>query len=176
MIANPAKLYMLRHEQRGESAAFDSRLTAEGLLNAQTKILELLADKEIQSIYCSPFPRTLETIRPWCEENNLRVNVEWSLAESIPPNADVPCEFRDIMNLNYNSFLNPYTAPEVNDFNDLKRQVSRFLEVTDRTKHLLFVTHMPVMNAILSLYGNYHVSMYTPHSSGTLLTLDRSIF
>lgn len=176
MLVNPAKLYLLRHEQRGESTAFDSRLTPEGVYNASTKIPELLADKEIHAVYCSPFPRTLETIRPWCEQNHMHVNVEWSLAESIPRNADVPCEFHDIMNLSYNSFLNSYTAPEVNDFNDLKRQVVRFLEVTDRTKPLLFVTHMPVMNAILSVYGNYHVSMYTPHAAGTLLTLDRSIF
>ena len=85
------KLYILRHEDRTQDATFFSPLTKDGLENSE-KLIELLNELNIDIIYSSPFIRTLQTINPYAKYKNLKINIDYSLAELqhpdlIPPNS-----------------------------------------------------------------------------------------
>lgn len=168
------KIYILRHEQRPKGAiSFNVRLTAEGVKRAYTTVCSCLERRNIDVIYCSPFVRTLETIKPFSEKYGLKVNLEWSLVESIPLNPIIPSEFNNIINSEYKSFL-PYETPETNrliKFDELKELVNKFINSLDRSKNILLVTHLPVINAILSYQGHESVEMYTYHQPGKLLSM-----
>jgi 2,3-bisphosphoglycerate-dependent phosphoglycerate mutase len=175
---NKGIVYLLRHEQRGYSISFDTTLTNSGLERAETIITPQLESRSIDIIYSSPFVRTLQTVRPFCEKTGLKVNLEWSLVESIPFNPIIPDEFTTIINLNYSSFL-PYTqtlTDDMIDFNVLKLRIKRFIESLDRSKNILLVTHMPVINAVLSYKGFEYIEMYTHHQPGTLLSMSGDRF
>lgn len=167
------KIFLLRHEQRGSSVSFDTPLTPRGLQRAEKIVCPRLEERNIDVIYSSPFVRTLQTIKPFCMKSGLKVNLEWSLVESIPviePNCD---KFVDIINPNYKPFLG-YTTPantDIIEFDGLKKRVQKFIESLDRSQNILLVTHMPVINAILSYKGVQLIEMYTPHQPGTLLSI-----
>lgn len=173
MSGKHGKLYMLRHEKRGPTTSFSTPLTPEGLANAATKVVETLKPKHFCEIYCSPFVRTLQTIQPYCLGEHRKVNVEWSLVESIPQESTYPAEFKDIVNSDYESFLNIRDADIIIDdvFEGLKEQVGPFIDSLDKDKNILLVTHMPVINAILSYRGNPDVTMFTHHHPGSLTEL-----
>ena len=69
-------IYLLRHEQRGKSISFNSPLTDKGCKRSQNELCDALQTLNIQQIYCSPYIRTLQTILPFCEKYNLKVNLE----------------------------------------------------------------------------------------------------
>ena len=69
------KIIALRHGFRFDSALYFTPLTATGLEQADN-LVEILKDEKIDTIYCSPFLRTLQTIYPYCIENNKKVNVQ----------------------------------------------------------------------------------------------------
>ena len=69
------KIIALRHGLRFDSALYFTPLTAEGLIQADN-LVEPLKELNIDTIYCSPFLRTLQTIYPYCIETNKTVNIE----------------------------------------------------------------------------------------------------
>ena len=74
------KIYILRHEDRTMDCSFFSPLTKKGLENA-ISLISLLKEKKIGAIYSSPFIRTLQTVYPYSETNNIPINLEYSLSE-----------------------------------------------------------------------------------------------
>jgi broad specificity phosphatase PhoE len=118
--------------------------------------------------------RTLQTIQPYCLKEHRKVNVEWSLVEAIPQETTYPKEFAAIVNADYESFLNIRDADIIIDdvFEGLKEQVGPFIDSLDKDKNILLVTHMPVINAILSYRGNTEVTMFTHHYPGSLTVLE----
>lgn len=73
-----------------------------------------LTQLPITRIYCSPFLRTLQTIKPYCGHTGMKVNIEWSLAESYPYDSSISNKFNDIINHDYVSYL-PYHTPKTTD-------------------------------------------------------------
>lgn len=167
------KVYLLRHEKRQNNVSFSSPLTDEGLYDAKHVVTPHLENLDIGTIYCSPFIRTLQTIKPYCDKNNKKVNLEWSLVESLPLNPKIPEKYSSIINHEYKSLL-PYSYPGDNsiiDFEILQNRVKQFIESLDRTENVLLVTHMPVINAILASRGFEWIEMYSHHQPGCLLSM-----
>ena len=170
---NRKRIYLLRHEQRGNKVSFETPLTPKGLENAETVICSQLEKLDIGMIYCSPFIRTLQTIKPFCDKTGMKINLEWGLVESFTSESTNPIEFQSIINSNYNSLI-PYKLSdntEVINFDLLKQRVKTFIESLDRSQNILLVTHMPVINAILSYRGFEWIEMYTHHKPGSLLSM-----
>lgn len=171
------KIYILRHEQRFNDISFDTHLTDKGIHNAIYKICPNLLQLQIDEIYCSPFVRTLETIKPYCDKTGKKVNIEWGLVESQPSNPKISSSFDSIINHDYISYI-PYSYFEnyseldnLLSFNDLISRVSSFLNSTYKNKNILLVTHMPVINAILSSKGLKSYNINTYHNPGSLISL-----
>eukprot|EP00659_Diplonema_papillatum_P009198 gene9198-14264_t len=74
-------LYILRHEARGSDQTFNSRLTPDGKAAAEGKLAATLQQLGIQTVFCSPFVRTIETIAPYCTRNGHEIRLEWGLCE-----------------------------------------------------------------------------------------------
>jgi len=168
------KLYLLRHEQRGDDISFESRLTLNGLKNSKNIVCPALENLSIDIIYCSPFIRTLQTIQPFCYKTGKKINIEWSIVESFPHNPIISKEFTNIINHEYKSHI-PYTHTtdqEIIYFEHLRQQVKRFILSLDHSKNILIVTHMPVINAILSSIGINHIDMYTYHKPGSIISVN----
>src|SRR5690242_2611715 len=105
--ASKKRIYTLRHEEREGSTDYLTELTPKGIQRSETHLCALLESLNIDIIYCSPFIRTLQTILPFCQKTGLKVNIEWSLVESMPENPFGGGEFASIINYNYVSH-NPY--------------------------------------------------------------------
>ena len=77
------RIYLLRHEKRDlRDPTFYSPLLPEGLEDAD-KLKYLLDKLEINVIYASPFKRVLQTIKPYCDMKDLKINIEYGLYEQI---------------------------------------------------------------------------------------------
>ena len=79
------KIYFLRHEKRPNEQYFDVSLTEEGVKDSY-KLKDTLKELRIHEIYSSPFIRVLETVQPFIIENNLQINIEYSLYEFVTHN------------------------------------------------------------------------------------------
>jgi broad specificity phosphatase PhoE len=74
------KFIIIRHGNRFESPLYFTPLTKTGLEQAD-KLVDILPQVDI--IYSSPFLRTLQTVYPYCIENDKTVNVENAFYESL---------------------------------------------------------------------------------------------
>lgn len=68
------KIIILRHGERYNSPSYLSPLTVGGLKQADDMINNLPYD--IDTIYCSPFLRTIQTIYPYCMAHNKKIKIE----------------------------------------------------------------------------------------------------
>ena len=157
------KLYILRHEDRTMDASFFSPLTKEGLENS-VKLIDILNKEKIDTIYSSPFIRTLQTIYPYSKSKNLKINVDHALAEIQHPHI-VPVKSYTITlpqyiaeqfncNNNYKSTLDPnnhiFPEDETNVCSRAKTFVTKIIKDHINTDHIIvLVTHQIVCNCIL---------------------------
>lgn len=75
------KLFLLRHEKRWlGDPTFYSPLLKDGLKDAY-KLIDILDSLNINEIFSSPFKRVLQTIKPFCDKKDMKVNIEYSLYE-----------------------------------------------------------------------------------------------
>jgi broad specificity phosphatase PhoE len=159
------RIYILRHEDRTQDATMFSPLTEEGLENS-IKLIDDLEDLDINKIYSSPFIRTLQTIYPYANKNDLEINIDYSLAEYQNPylipkkswSVSLPnyLEKQFKYNPDYKSLMSPteYNYPEKVD--DVKKRVRAFLQSVfidnkGKKNNILIVGHQIVCNAILDL-------------------------
>lgn len=79
-------IFLLRHAETEANrngllaTGSDDELTPHGQSQAQS-IINVLMNLEIESILCSPYPRALETIRPFANAAKLKIAVHSCLAE-----------------------------------------------------------------------------------------------
>lgn len=161
------KLYILRHEDRTQDATFFSPLTKDGLENSE-KLIELLNELNIDIIYSSPFIRTLQTINPYAKYKNLKINIDYSLAELqhpdlIPPNSyqvTLPKYIAKDFNYNqiYESTITPndYKYPE--DETAITKRIKKILSKiltnhSSKNNNIIIVTHQGICNLILKIVG-----------------------
>lgn len=166
-------LFVMRHEERENSIEYGSSLNPQGLYRAQNVIPDKVLNIDIEVIYCSPFRRTLQTIAPFCRQNNMKVRLEWGLVESMPITDTLFQEFSDIIDSSYESIVlwqPPCNLPCI-DSECIKNRIKTLLNNVDRRKRTLFVTHLPVINTILSLRSMSYIDLYTPQSPGCLLEI-----
>lgn len=159
------KIYILRHEDRTSDATMFSPLTKEGLNNS-IKLIDILDKLNIDIIYSSPFIRTLQTVQPFAKQNNMKINLEYSLSEIKHPHL-IPEKSYDVAlpvyiaeSFNYNSNYKTVVEPEHIKYpesdKDVLDRTRKFLNkimnehVTSR-KNILLVTHQVVCNSILKI-------------------------
>ena len=65
------KIYLLRHEDRTMDLTFFSPLTKNGLENS-VELIKHLEKEKIDTIYSSPYIRTLQTIYPYSKKYNIK--------------------------------------------------------------------------------------------------------
>ena len=159
------KIYILRHEDRTMDATFFSPLTKDGLDNS-IKLIKILNKCEIDTIYSSPFIRTLQTVLPFSKSNDININIEHSLSEIQHPHL-IPIKSYQInlpiyiaeqfnYNSNYTSYLDPanhkYPEDEKSVSSRIKNFISKLINEMIDTKHnILIVTHQIVCNSLLKL-------------------------
>jgi len=169
-----AKIYILRHGERDNSIGFDTLLTPRGIQHAEKEICLVLQKIKFDEIYCSPFLRTLQTIKPYCDLTGSKVNLEWALSESIPEDYYIPQEYNDIINHDYQSYYVSETSTFLADesFENIKNRIRDFIQSRRRNISMLFVTHLPIINAIVALRGlEETVQIFTKRPPGSLLAI-----
>jgi broad specificity phosphatase PhoE len=159
------KIYILRHEDRTQDATFFSPLTKDGIINSK-KLVKILRGLKINRIYSSPFIRTLQTINPYSEQFNVKINLEYSLSEIQHPHIipeksyqiSLPEYIAESFNYNpkYKSLFSPREHVYPEDEKIVQHRVRKFLtelinnRIT-RQENILLCTHQVVCNAILKM-------------------------
>ncbi len=157
------KIYILRHEDRTMDATFFSPLTKEGMDNS-IKLVDSLEECDIDSIYSSPFIRTLQTILPYSKHKNLKINVDNSLAEIQHPHL-IPVKSYKITlpeyiaeqfncNMHYTGCMEAsdhmYPEDESNVSKRVKRFITKLVNENLNSKHnIVIVTHQIVCNNLI---------------------------
>lgn len=159
------KLYILRHEDRTQDCSFFAPLTKNGLINSE-KISELLLTKKIDIIYSSPFIRTLQTILPYLDKSNKKVNIEYSLSEinhqDIITKKAYGIYLPEYIAENYNydndytSLIKPTDITYPETFKHVDKRVKKFLKELfssyySTDKIILLVSHQSICSSILQI-------------------------
>lgn len=153
-------VFILRHEQRDlQNPLFESPLTAVGMCNA-LRLVDVLATLNIDTIYASPFQRTVQTIYPFCQAFNQKLCIEHALYESMDSPlfhgynssytwCDLPPRYHDVIHKHYTSLCSHVKLRE--SFEEVCERVRPFVQLLTRThldKNVLLVTHLTTANAL----------------------------
>lgn len=142
------KIILLRHEDRPESAAFLTSLTATGRANA-SKLANELADVDL--VFASPFLRTVQTIYPYCLRRGKKINIENALYEFIEEQTTIRtpalyqtshAHLHTVIQDKYTSFVTRLSAPWT--LKSLYDRIAPFMDhlvQTHNDKCVLLVTH-----------------------------------
>jgi broad specificity phosphatase PhoE len=144
---------------------FYTNLTPEGHKNADN-LKHILSKLKIDQIFSSPFPRTIQTIIPYCIQNNLhnKINVDYSLYETMfdpcftKDNYQVTLTANDnefkYTNTNYDSMIkiNDINCPETTD--DVQKRITKFIDMlidlyTSINSCILIVSHGSVLTPLV---------------------------
>ena len=161
------KLYILRHEDRTMDLTFFSPLTKNGL-EKSINLINYLEKERINSIYSSPYIRTLQTIYPYSKKYNLKSKLDYSLTElyqedNIPKKSyqiTLPEYIAETFKYDdeYKSLMMPSDVnfPEnIKLFND---RIKHFLKTIIRNNYntdnnIVLVTHQGVIDIIMRILG-----------------------
>ena len=159
------KLYVLRHEDRTMDLTFFSPLTKNGLENS-IKLIENLEKEKINSIYSSPYIRTLQTIYPYSKKYNIIPKLDYSITELYQED-NIPKKSYQITipeyiaeSFNYDDEYKSITMPDKINFpeniKDFNQRIKFFLKNLIRNnynsdKNILLVTHQGVVDIIMRL-------------------------
>ena len=162
------RIFVLRHEQRFQDPTFETSLTPIGLENAR-KLSSSLDKYNITKIYCSPFKRIIQTVEPYLIQKQLKVNIDYSLNESL---FEGEAHASDIRNINESMYGYKYfnldyvpvtkcvdlTFPET--YTSIIKRTNRLLDWVKSNSNdhnnILFVTHMTCVNALLQRDAETH--------------------
>ena len=177
------KIYVLRHEKRFSNPTFNTSLTNRGLHDAK-KLALILQKYTITDIYTSPFKRIIQTVEPYLLKTGFKINIDYSLNESLYEGEVHESDIRPIqknmygykyINLDYSPVIN-YTDlkfPEL--YNDVKKRTNTLLDVLitkNENKNILLVTHMTCVNSLL---GRNSEELY-PQGGLSLIYDVKSVF
>ena len=180
-------IYVLRHERRFSSPKFFTSLTTKGLDNS-----ELLVDKikklHIDLVYCSPFLRTIQTILPYIEKYDKKLNIEYALYEAVKGHTftredflhdytelyGIDNRFEKNINSNYASFLSKKDIDYPEDLEKIYNRLIPFLEYIKenyKDKNILLVTHMSTALVIKEYLVNKRKLKTDKDPTGTLFPM-----
>jgi len=166
------KFIIIRHGERFDSTLYFTPLTANGLKQADN-LAGILKAHKIDIIYSSPFLRTLQTIYPYCIENNKKVNIENTFYECLNSNEFNYHNYRhsykelenayphlvSIIDGNYRSKLFVSNISYVEDYKQVKNRVFPFIynlcqEHKNNDTVILIVTHATIVNTIRKFFDS----------------------
>lgn len=156
------KLYILRHEDKTMDTSFFSPLTKQGIKNS-IELIDILKEEKIDIVFSSPFIRTLQTVYPYCKENSIKINIDYSISEIQNKNTvlensytlQLPDYLKKKYNCsNYKSLIIPnnYNYPE--EIKDIDKRAKKFLHFlisnynNYKNKNILIVSHIAICNVI----------------------------
>lgn len=163
------KLYILRHEERFESPEFYTELTENGINNS-ILLKDILEKERIDSIYSSPFIRVLQTLRPYCDYKNIKINIDYSLYETMYDTryfkkTEYPIDLVDNMlsylkNTEYISSI-PITnikCPESK--NNVEMRITQFVtklieEYQNTDNNILIASHAATLKPLVNIVREY---------------------
>ena len=155
------KIINLIHCESNEKPLFSTNLTPQGFKQAES-LVNKLTNLKIDIVFCSPFIRTVDTIFPYINENNILLNLENSLMEyldlDIHTKESIQYDFntykqniQPIINKNYTSFL-PLENVKIHEIEEqLHKRTSNFLNFLKHNynnKNILLVSHMSTCNSL----------------------------
>ena len=160
----PMKIVILRHEKRHlNDATFDSVLTVDGNLSAETNVPLSLNQYNITHIYSSPFTRCLETIHTFANNTSLKVMCDNGLYERIQFTSGFLKStykrtarnlFSDIIHQSYKSVVSldsiQFNETVLNVQQRSQSFLNHILRVHNDNDTILIVTHLSVANAMLN--------------------------
>jgi len=153
------KLYILRHQIRGNDPTFYSSLLPEGMGNSE-HLKYTLENLNINLIFSSPFIRCLQTILPYYFYSGIKINREFGLYEEISfPLFDKYNYKKDIqsfdyeyyiLNHNYKSFINIDDVYPENTINRILQFKKYLIDTYKNTNYnILLVSHQTPINYFL---------------------------
>jgi broad specificity phosphatase PhoE len=160
------KIILLRHEERYSDIGFFSNLTDNGIINA-CKLPKKLKKYKIDHIFSSPFIRTIQTIFPYCDKYNKKINIEYGLYEYIHnlyfllvqwyhDIEDIKDnDLHTIINKNYKTNVTKDDFSILETEEDLAKRIKKFIDFLKQNyndKTILLVSHMGIINKIKDLY------------------------
>ena len=164
------KLYVLRHEDRTMDLTFFSPLTKNGL-EKSIELIKHLEKEKINTIYSSPYIRTLQTVYPYAKKYNINPKLEYSLVElyqedNIPKKSyqiTLPEYLAESFNYDneYKSIIIPSDVTFPEPVSDFSNRVKKFIRNIIRNnykedKNILLVTHQGVIDVILHLVSKHN--------------------
>lgn len=170
MVYVVMRILLLRHEARYEDPTLLTELTSIGK-SGSIELINTLSKYQIDSIYSSPFIRTLQTIDPFSRHINKKINVENGLYEYMVEGVFKPTNYYrlddeiygDIIQDDFNidsGYISAVPPPEekLDTEVDLVGRVKTFLNKLDLSdnKTILLVSHMSTINAIIRTYTPDH--------------------
>ncbi len=161
------KLYILRHEDRTMDLTFFSPLTKKGL-EKSVDLINYLEKEKINTIYSSPYIRTLQTIYPFSKKYNLKSKIDYSLTElyqedNIPKKSyqiTLPEYLAESFSYDeeYKSSLMPSDIKFPENIKSFNERIKSFLKTLIRNnyssqKNIVLVTHQGVIDIIMRILG-----------------------
>ena len=161
------KLYILRHEDRTMDLTFFSPLTKNGL-EKSINLVNYLEKEKINSIYASPYIRTLQTIYPYSKKYNLKSKLDYSLAElyqedNIPKKSyqiTLPEYIAETFKYDdeYKSLIMPADVNFPENIKLFNERIKHFLKTIIRNNYntdnnIVLVTHQGVIDIIMRILG-----------------------
>jgi len=181
------KLYILRHELRPmDDNSFYVELLPDGVNNAENSLKELLNSLNIDIIFSSPFIRTLQTVRPYAIDKKLKIKTDYGIAEAIQCssfkenfNITLSNKEKNIYNVDhlYTSVWNKSSLKYRESHSQIRYRTKVFINYIKRTyentdKKILVVTHMSIVNYILSLLTSKDRKYDDNYDMGRLCTVE----
>jgi broad specificity phosphatase PhoE len=163
------KIYILRHEDRTQDCSFFSPLTETGLNNT-VKLATILTKHDIDTIFCSPFIRTLQTIYPYLKQKKYKVNLEYGLSELHHPDiiskraVGISLPEYLAITFNYEPEYKTVIKPNEISYPENDKQVGKrvkkvlyniFVKYAKTDKNIILVSHQSICLAVLRLINKY---------------------
>lgn len=161
-------IYFLRHEERPmEDSTFLTELTKNGKDRAASSLKEALIKLKINTVYCSPFIRCLQTINPFIKESGLKVNIEnciqevfWDPKFQDKPNAKLSDEQKQQYSVSnkYIPLLSSNTLSYPESETSVRLRVNKFSEYlknkySDSCTNILVCSHMSPVNFLINEFS-----------------------
>jgi len=157
-------LYILRHEQRDkDKVAYFTPLNFIGKFRSNVSLYNKFAAINIDMIISSPYKRTLDTIHKIAIEKNIKICIDWGIAEWLDnkkaKNLTWPSqELQNSLHTNYNidkAYISTSTIDYIDSYFENSKQfnkrVDNFINYIEtlRDRNILIVSHQSVTDRII---------------------------
>lgn len=181
----------LRHEERPEdNPLFFTELTEAGFKRSQGFLVDRLyfTNPPIDTIYCSPLLRAIQTVAPFAQTAGIKLRVEGALYEFMDNPLynetncrhdwpDLPEQWQTLVDRDYQPV---FPVSEINfreSWVDCQTRTNRFIDQliqensnTKKTNHYLIVSHMTTINSCLTRWDTTR-EQETPFPIGGVRTV-----